>query len=622
MAFHHLQNRLKRQGKVSVRDWITFWYRGNGRYLAPRKPARRTTIPKCSQNPFGVINKRGPWSDKEHGVFVDLQVEGDLKEETYLSALLSCWLCIFVFPIKDPSSIRPYTFKIASSMANGRLFGLAAPVLASIYRGLNTISSSPTLSKSGASFAIHYVYAWIAHFFRSNRITNDKLSDPLMTKYSGVGYVSPFSEFSARKHIRTANDFLWHGTAFKKSYDQTFIDNDHLSIQKFDYFMSLRSGRVRHSYKQWWEGVCENDFTKGTNFLANIASFHVKSLTPHKSQKGKRELQDPYIPQPLSEFARHPLEDDRHSKDSSRHTGVARSQGTKGSLVVLAKDAIEISEEKVCNDLDYDWKHSKSPMRGVDAETSIDHAPFLTNSESSISKPSAESSDFKRRKFADVGTSSKLLTETGKTFLSSLQVTNPPEVSMFQAIAHISSVRRKGVSMLGDVLLNKLSTLSVDNILPQVEINEIYSGIESLGVDPRHLREHVDKHCEGVADFLRMKESLNKRPSPVNLIQHEAEIELLLSEASHKKASLKTELDTIRLRMTDLRTELVQLEESASQIESHQVKQDDVMQALEEQLEEVKSTLVLEDQDMKALEKIRALLEDNCSSLKDLKWML
>ncbi|KAK7852915.1 hypothetical protein CFP56_037429 [Quercus suber] len=181
-------------------------------------------------------------------------------------------------------------------------------------------------------------------------------------------------------------------------------------------FATNFGSRVRHSYKQWWEGVCGNDFTKGTNFLADIASFHVKSLTPHKSQTGKRELQDPYIPQPLSEFARHPLEDDRHSKDLSRHTGVARSQGTKGSLIVPAKDAIEISEEKVCNDLDYDWKHSKSPMRGVDAETSIDHAPLLTNSESSISKPSAESSNFKRCKFADVGTSSKLPTETKRHF--------------------------------------------------------------------------------------------------------------------------------------------------------------------------------------------------------------
>ena len=184
-----------------------------------------------------------------------------------------------------------------------------------------------------------------------------------MTKYSGVGYVSPFNEFSARKHIRTATNFLWHWIAFKKSYDQTFINNDHLSIQKFDYFMSRCSGYlslrcedqhiveaysphrfsrrfgfhqdipsdlkeeihtgslkdlyqfyqsftccntnskvlilafttnfgswVRHSHRQWWEGVRGNDFTQGKYFLAGIASFHVKSMTSNKSQKGKKEL--------------------------------------------------------------------------------------------------------------------------------------------------------------------------------------------------------------------------------------------------------------------------------------------------------------------------------------------
>lgn len=61
----------------------------------------------------------------------------------------------------------------------------------------------------------------------------------------------------------------------------------------------------------------ENDFTKGIDFLADIASFHVKSLMSNKSQKGKRELEDPYIPQPLLDFVRHTLEDDHHSKDSS-----------------------------------------------------------------------------------------------------------------------------------------------------------------------------------------------------------------------------------------------------------------------------------------------------------------
>ena len=58
---------------------------------------------------------------------------------------------------------------------------------------------------------------------------------------------------------------------------------------------------------------------------------------------------------------------------------------------------------------------------------------------------------------------------------------------------------------------------------------------------------------------------------------------------------MKIELDTVRLRMVDLQTELVQLEQSLSQIETQEVEQDDVVQALEEQLEEVKSAPVLEN---------------------------
>ena len=57
-----------------------------------------------------------------------------------------------------------------------------------------------------------------------------------------------------------------------------------------------------------------------------------------------------------------------------------------------------------------------------------------------------------------------VITENCTTLLSPLQQTNPPEVSVFQAKAHVSPVCRKWVSMLGDVLLNRLSNLSVDNI--------------------------------------------------------------------------------------------------------------------------------------------------------------
>ena len=79
LAYCHLQNQIKRQGKVSINDWISFWFRGPSRYKTPRKQGRRTVPPKSSQNSSGMVNERGPWSDEEHVVFVDLQVLDELK---------------------------------------------------------------------------------------------------------------------------------------------------------------------------------------------------------------------------------------------------------------------------------------------------------------------------------------------------------------------------------------------------------------------------------------------------------------------------------------------------------------------------------------------------------------
>jgi len=80
------------------------------------------------------------WSPDEEKVFADMGIEDNLKQEVHLAAFLSCWLCIFVFPSKKGSYIRPGTFKIVSRMARGDVFSLAVPVLASIYNGLNRIS--------------------------------------------------------------------------------------------------------------------------------------------------------------------------------------------------------------------------------------------------------------------------------------------------------------------------------------------------------------------------------------------------------------------------------------------------------------------------------------------------
>jgi hypothetical protein len=72
LAFRHLQNRIKRQGKVNINDWISFWFRGPSRYKTPRKQVRRIVPPKSSKNPSRMVSEHGPWLDEEHMVFVDL----------------------------------------------------------------------------------------------------------------------------------------------------------------------------------------------------------------------------------------------------------------------------------------------------------------------------------------------------------------------------------------------------------------------------------------------------------------------------------------------------------------------------------------------------------------------
>ncbi|KAG5523761.1 hypothetical protein RHGRI_030671 [Rhododendron griersonianum] len=121
----------------------------------PRVQKKRTGEPKTSNNPTGFIDGQKSRSKDTEKVLDDLGVEKDVKEETNLAALLSCWLCVFVLPNKQVDQIRPGVFKVASMMAQGKRFSLAVPVLASIYhdsspaapKGKNLIKISITKSK-------------------------------------------------------------------------------------------------------------------------------------------------------------------------------------------------------------------------------------------------------------------------------------------------------------------------------------------------------------------------------------------------------------------------------------------------------------------------------------------
>ena len=94
---------------------------------------KRLSRPIKTHNLDGLFNRVQGWSKYGKCPFINLKVEDELWEETYLAALLSCWLYTFVLPSEDLNTICPRTFNTASFMAPGYPVNRAIPVLASLY---------------------------------------------------------------------------------------------------------------------------------------------------------------------------------------------------------------------------------------------------------------------------------------------------------------------------------------------------------------------------------------------------------------------------------------------------------------------------------------------------------
>ena len=113
--------------------------------MPTRRSIKRNARGKQSYNPSSTINAHRILTKEDEAPFNVLKLERRFIEETWLAALISCWLCKFALPDGGPNLIKPTVFKSASAMARGKRYCLAVPVLANIYRVLNEIVSSMKL---------------------------------------------------------------------------------------------------------------------------------------------------------------------------------------------------------------------------------------------------------------------------------------------------------------------------------------------------------------------------------------------------------------------------------------------------------------------------------------------
>ena len=213
-AFHHLSLELGGSHLFTTAAWVKFWFCGKSKYQKPptRRSIKRNARGKQSHNPSGKIDAPRILTKEDEAPFNVLKMERRLIEETWLAALISCWLYEFTLPDRGPNLIKPGVFKSASVMARGKRYCLVVPVLANIYRGLNEIMSSKTHSKCDATFPTHYLNAWMAEYFDTHFELEGSHSKaiPRMFRYSGEGAAKHYDEVIARKIFHAVSSLKFH----------------------------------------------------------------------------------------------------------------------------------------------------------------------------------------------------------------------------------------------------------------------------------------------------------------------------------------------------------------------------------------------------------------------------
>ncbi|KAL0451578.1 UNVERIFIED_CONTAM: hypothetical protein Slati_1135900 [Sesamum latifolium] len=117
---------------------------------------------------------------------------------------------------------------------------LAIPVLASIYEGLNAIATSSRPARTSPSFPVHFVYAWLAFYFKTHYPIWQGLHGPKMTRFSGERGAKYYDPQGACKRIHKSEFVSWACNMIMKNRPFKFIDNGDAEELDHDYFIAIR----------------------------------------------------------------------------------------------------------------------------------------------------------------------------------------------------------------------------------------------------------------------------------------------------------------------------------------------------------------------------------------------
>uniref|UniRef100_A0A9I9EFM6 Aminotransferase-like plant mobile domain-containing protein n=2 Tax=Cucumis melo TaxID=3656 RepID=A0A9I9EFM6_CUCME len=202
---------------------------------------KKASHSKSTQNLDGSKIQAREWSSRENMLFAELEIRNDIKDEMYLAAFLSFWLCLFVFPQKG-SFFRLEVFMAASLMVVGTIYSLTVSVLANIYHGLGLITkTSNPIGRMNFHCPMHYIHGWLAHYFSTHYPLPTEVRGPKMTNFFNEGKSIYFGEYEAQELIHNGARIQWHANLQNRNKHECMVDTHALSFLQTSYFVSMRS---------------------------------------------------------------------------------------------------------------------------------------------------------------------------------------------------------------------------------------------------------------------------------------------------------------------------------------------------------------------------------------------
>ncbi|MCD9638016.1 hypothetical protein HAX54_021627 [Datura stramonium] len=258
-------------------------------------------------------------------------------------------------------------------MATKWKINLAVPSLTSICSSLSKISHSSQLDLVRVLFSNHYIYGWIARYFKTHYALTNGSYNPLWWHFQGRVLHNTLTKKEARKRIHQGDNISWASTMLSNSKPYNYVDDNDAPELELNYFMSICFGYLflRNKTQSLSSHIVHTGSVVNLGFIKYFQSNCVGVLPRGGSQESGESI---FGPNPIKSSSTGKIEKEatsipcdgvrvRLSSDLKKHP--------KTVVSVFNKKKVVLNYRKMIISILWTMIRSKLSGRDVDCASSI-----------------------------------------------------------------------------------------------------------------------------------------------------------------------------------------------------------------------------------------------------------